>query len=133
MLTLLFSITFEPVPSDYAILKIHTLPPTGGDTLWASGYVTLKSKSTNSNFCGFPTESTTGRQVRAIRPAVRAVPKDPLGLDRLPRSQVFHHCGDTPWEQTEGWSVLFKGLHFILSKLTCWKTIPLCRYPWKPS
>jgi len=36
-------ITFEPVPSDYAILKIHTLPTingdvTGGDTLWASGY-----------------------------------------------------------------------------------------------
>lgn len=31
-------ITFEPVPSDYAMLRIHTLPPTGGDTLWASGY-----------------------------------------------------------------------------------------------
>ncbi|KAK4172539.1 hypothetical protein QBC36DRAFT_362500 [Triangularia setosa] len=31
-------ITFEPVPSDYAMLKIHTLPMTGGDTLWASGY-----------------------------------------------------------------------------------------------
>ncbi|KAG4419595.1 hypothetical protein IFR04_007297 [Cadophora malorum] len=31
-------ITFEPVPSDYAMLKIHTLPETGGDTLWASGY-----------------------------------------------------------------------------------------------
>ncbi|KAF7305448.1 Taurine catabolism dioxygenase [Mycena chlorophos] len=31
-------ITFEPVPSDYAILKLHTLPPVGGDTLWASGY-----------------------------------------------------------------------------------------------
>jgi len=32
-------ITFEHVPSDYAILKI-TQPPTdvGGDTLWASGY-----------------------------------------------------------------------------------------------
>jgi alpha-ketoglutarate-dependent taurine dioxygenase len=30
-------IAFEPVPSDYAMLKIHTLPPTGGDTLWASG------------------------------------------------------------------------------------------------
>lgn len=26
-------ITFEPVPSDYAILRIHTLPPTGGDTV----------------------------------------------------------------------------------------------------
>ncbi|KAF9441680.1 TauD-domain-containing protein [Macrolepiota fuliginosa MF-IS2] len=31
-------ITFEKVPSDYAILKLHTLPPVGGDTLWASGY-----------------------------------------------------------------------------------------------
>ncbi|KAI1069324.1 hypothetical protein LB507_008790 [Fusarium sp. FIESC RH6] len=31
-------ITFEKVPSDYAMLKIHTLPATGGDTLWASGY-----------------------------------------------------------------------------------------------
>ncbi|PAV22764.1 family taurine catabolism dioxygenase [Pyrrhoderma noxium] len=36
-------ITFEPVPSDYTMLKIHTLPTingsvTGGDTLFASGY-----------------------------------------------------------------------------------------------
>ncbi|TDZ13146.1 putative alpha-ketoglutarate-dependent sulfonate dioxygenase [Colletotrichum spinosum] len=31
-------ISFEKVPSDYAMLKIHTLPETGGDTLWASGY-----------------------------------------------------------------------------------------------
>ncbi|KZT13170.1 taurine catabolism dioxygenase [Laetiporus sulphureus 93-53] len=31
-------ITFEPVPSDFAILKIHTLPENGGDTVWASGY-----------------------------------------------------------------------------------------------
>ena len=33
-----YSITFEKTPSDYAILKIHTLPETGGDTLWASAY-----------------------------------------------------------------------------------------------
>ena len=32
------SITFEPVPSDFAILKIHTLPENGGDTLWSSSY-----------------------------------------------------------------------------------------------
>ncbi|CCM00864.1 uncharacterized protein FIBRA_02910 [Fibroporia radiculosa] len=31
-------ITFEPVPSDFAILKVHTLPENGGDTLWSSGY-----------------------------------------------------------------------------------------------
>jgi alpha-ketoglutarate-dependent taurine dioxygenase len=26
------------VPSDYAILRLTQVPPTGGDTLWASGY-----------------------------------------------------------------------------------------------
>ena len=31
-------ITFEPIPSDYAMLKLHTLPESGGDTLWASMY-----------------------------------------------------------------------------------------------
>ncbi|KAK4244319.1 hypothetical protein C7999DRAFT_44001 [Corynascus novoguineensis] len=31
-------ITFEPVPSDYALLRLTQLPKTGGDTLWASGY-----------------------------------------------------------------------------------------------
>ena len=30
-------IPFEKVPADYTSLKVHTLPPTGGDTLWASG------------------------------------------------------------------------------------------------
>lgn len=31
-------IAFEPVPADYTSLKVHTLPQTGGDTMWASGY-----------------------------------------------------------------------------------------------
>ncbi|PWY78375.1 putative alpha-ketoglutarate-dependent sulfonate dioxygenase [Aspergillus heteromorphus CBS 117.55] len=31
-------ITFEPIPSDYTILRLTELPKTGGDTLWASGY-----------------------------------------------------------------------------------------------
>ncbi|KAH7325717.1 hypothetical protein B0I35DRAFT_405075 [Stachybotrys elegans] len=31
-------ITFEPIPSDYACLRMTKLPTTGGDTLWASGY-----------------------------------------------------------------------------------------------
>ncbi|KAK2798133.1 hypothetical protein FQN50_008944 [Emmonsiellopsis sp. PD_5] len=31
-------ITFEPIPSDYAILRLTELPSSGGDTLWASGY-----------------------------------------------------------------------------------------------
>lgn len=31
-------ITFEPIPADYTTLKVHTLPHTGGDTLFSSGY-----------------------------------------------------------------------------------------------
>ncbi|TVY41144.1 Alpha-ketoglutarate-dependent taurine dioxygenase [Lachnellula subtilissima] len=31
-------ITFEPIPSDYAVLRLTTLPRTGGDTMFASGY-----------------------------------------------------------------------------------------------
>ncbi|XAO27266.1 hypothetical protein I312_106110 [Cryptococcus bacillisporus CA1280] len=38
-------ITFEPVPSDYAILKVHTAPPSGGDTIWASAYETYSRLS----------------------------------------------------------------------------------------
>ena len=39
MLTRNASITFEPIPSDYAIPKIvRVSTDAGGDTLWASGY-----------------------------------------------------------------------------------------------
>lgn len=39
ILTPVSSITFERIPSDYAILKIVQPPEdAGGDTLWASGY-----------------------------------------------------------------------------------------------
>ncbi|KAK3696598.1 hypothetical protein LTR37_017851 [Vermiconidia calcicola] len=31
-------IQFEPCPADYTSLRLTTLPKTGGDTLWASGY-----------------------------------------------------------------------------------------------
>ncbi|PPR05023.1 hypothetical protein CVT24_010216 [Panaeolus cyanescens] len=31
-------VTYEPVPSDYATLKMATAPSSGGDTLWASAY-----------------------------------------------------------------------------------------------
>ncbi len=36
-------ITFERVPSDYAMLKIHTLPTTGGDTVCVLPFLLPKS------------------------------------------------------------------------------------------
>ncbi|GAA94078.1 uncharacterized protein L969DRAFT_96654 [Mixia osmundae IAM 14324] len=38
-------ISFEPVPSNFAALRMHTLPPTGGDTLWASSYAAYEKLS----------------------------------------------------------------------------------------
>ena len=29
-------VSFERVPADYSMLKINTLPPMGGDTLWCN-------------------------------------------------------------------------------------------------
>jgi alpha-ketoglutarate-dependent taurine dioxygenase len=34
---LIYSLMFEQVPSDYSFLQMFVHPPTGGDTLWASG------------------------------------------------------------------------------------------------
>ncbi|KAK8134620.1 hypothetical protein PG984_006632 [Apiospora sp. TS-2023a] len=31
-------ISYEPVPSDYCLLRLNEVPESGGDTLWASGY-----------------------------------------------------------------------------------------------
>ncbi|KAL9076440.1 MAG: hypothetical protein Q9157_003649, partial [Trypethelium eluteriae] len=39
-------VAFEPVPSDYAVLRLTELPKTGGDTLWASGYELFDRLST---------------------------------------------------------------------------------------
>ncbi|CUM64902.1 uncharacterized protein PRCAT00002520001 [Priceomyces carsonii] len=50
-------ITFEPVPSDYAILKIVEPTPSGGDTLWASGYALYEKLS--PSFRGY-LETLTG-------------------------------------------------------------------------
>ncbi|KAJ1563875.1 hypothetical protein HK096_010605 [Nowakowskiella sp. JEL0078] len=38
-------ITFEPTPSNYAILKVVEPPVDGGDTLWASGYAAYEKLS----------------------------------------------------------------------------------------
>ncbi|KAI0743431.1 taurine catabolism dioxygenase [Daedaleopsis nitida] len=94
-------ITFEPVPSDYALLKMHTLPALGGDTLWASGYEAYDrlspafarfleglSAEHDGNFfhavakreghAGIITErgapENTGTDLRAVHPVIRTHP-----------------------------------------------------------
>jgi hypothetical protein len=54
--------TFEKVPSDYAMLKIHTLPETGGDTVrWHfKPHISSKMTITDGGSSGLlATKSTT--------------------------------------------------------------------------
>ncbi|ORY58454.1 uncharacterized protein BCR38DRAFT_460807 [Pseudomassariella vexata] len=94
-------ITFEPIPSDYALLRLTQLPKTGGDTLWASGYElydrispplrsflgTLTAYYAQPGFKaaadrnGFPLDSAprgapenTGDVLEAIHPVIRTNP-----------------------------------------------------------
>lgn len=38
-------VAFEPFPAEYTLLHMHTLPKTGGDTLWQSQYATYDKLS----------------------------------------------------------------------------------------
>ncbi len=93
--------TFEHVPSDYAILKMRVVPSSGGDTLWASGYETYDRLSrpyqkflegltathdnpafqASSQRLGFPihpgprgTPENVGTDLIAIHPVIRTNP-----------------------------------------------------------
>ncbi|KAG8717840.1 hypothetical protein FRC08_006524 [Ceratobasidium sp. 394] len=68
-------ITFEPIPSDYAILKLHTVPElnghvTGGDTLWASGYEVYDRLS--PSFAKYLETLTAAHEAHFFRDAAKA-------------------------------------------------------------
>jgi alpha-ketoglutarate-dependent taurine dioxygenase len=103
---------YEPVPSDYTLLKIHTLPASGGDTLWANGYEVYSRLSpplarmleglnalhdVRSHYTkagedfgnklrtgerGHPLN--TGQDLCAIHPVIRVSECDPENLDKYP-------------------------------------------------
>jgi alpha-ketoglutarate-dependent taurine dioxygenase len=100
------------VPSDYTLLKIHTLPASGGDTLWANGYEVYSRLSpplarmleglnalhdVRSHYTkagedfgnklrtgerGHPLN--TGQDLCAIHPVIRVSECDPENLDKYP-------------------------------------------------
>jgi len=83
-------ITFEAVPSDYAILKIHTVPESGGDTLWASGYeaydrlseefkefvTKLTAHHSGAKFQNFTDEKYNNGEKRPLREGDRGAPEN---------------------------------------------------------
>lgn len=75
-------ITFEPVPSDYAMLKIHTLPETGGDTVCHDEHLMI----------GMPSLielEALGLRVRDLRPTFPLHGGFPRDTDSDSRGEIF--------------------------------------------
>ncbi|CAM1501867.1 Fc.00g038510.m01.CDS01 [Cosmosporella sp. VM-42] len=77
-------ISFESVPSDYAMLKIHTLPPNGGDTTFLEGLTATHDANffhEEAKRLGNPLRKgvrgspvNTGEDLKAVHPVIRTNP-----------------------------------------------------------
>ncbi|KAJ3075327.1 hypothetical protein HDU98_008575 [Podochytrium sp. JEL0797] len=67
-------ITFEPVPSDYAVLKLKQIPSEGGDTLWASAYEVYERLTATHDGRQFARLAAAG--LSKINPGPRGAPED---------------------------------------------------------
>ncbi|KFY33451.1 hypothetical protein V494_07623 [Pseudogymnoascus sp. VKM F-4513 (FW-928)] len=102
--------TFEHVPSDYAILKMRKVPPTGGDTIWASGYEMydrlsapyqrfvegLTAKHANPDF-----QAAAARVGFEIHPGPRGAPEN-VGQDLIANHPVVRTNPVTGWKSIYG-------------------------------
>ncbi|MCJ1287774.1 hypothetical protein MMC26_007126 [Xylographa opegraphella] len=98
--------TFEHIPSDYAILKMRVTPSSGGDTLWASGYEAfdrisrpyqqfLESLTATHNNPGFVASSQ--RLGFAIHPGPRGAPEN-VGTDLIASHPIIRTNPVTGWK-----------------------------------
>ncbi|KAJ3295494.1 hypothetical protein HDU79_009007 [Rhizoclosmatium sp. JEL0117] len=99
-------ITFEPVPSDYAILRLRHVPPEGGDTLWASAYEVYERLSPAfQKFLEGLTATHVGANFKAleaagltkIHPGPRGAPED-IGSELLTVHPVVRTNPVTGWK-----------------------------------
>ncbi|KAI9353487.1 putative TfdA family taurine dioxygenase, partial [Obelidium mucronatum] len=99
-------ITFEPVPSDYAVLKLQDVPPEGGDTLWASAYEVyerlspayrqfLEGLTATHSGEGFNKLQAAG--VAKINPGPRGAPED-VGTELVAVHPVIRTNPVTGWK-----------------------------------
>ncbi|KFX89630.1 hypothetical protein V495_01188 [Pseudogymnoascus sp. VKM F-4514 (FW-929)] len=102
--------TFEHVPSDYAILKMRKVPPTGGDTIWASGYEMydrlsapyqrflegLTAKHANPDF-----QAAAARVGFEIHPGPRGAAEN-VGQDLIANHPVIRTNPVTGWKSVYG-------------------------------
>ena len=98
--------TFEHVPSDYAVLKMRVTPSSGGDTLWASGYEAfdrisrpyqkfLENLTATHDNPGF--QSSSQRLGFAIHPGPRGAPEN-VGTDLIASHPIIRTNPITGWK-----------------------------------
>lgn len=98
--------TFEHMPSDYAVLKMRETPPTGGDTLWASAYEVydrlsvpmqkfLEGLTATQNNPSFVAQSQ--RLDFHIHPGPRGAPEN-IGTDLVASHPVIRTNPVTGWK-----------------------------------
>lgn len=98
--------TFEHVPSDYAILKMRVVPSSGGDTLWASGYETydrlsrpyqkfLEGLTATHDNPAF--QASSQRLGFAIHPGPRGAPEN-VGTDLIASHPIIRTNPVTGWK-----------------------------------
>lgn len=102
--------TFEHVPSDYAVLKMRIVPPTGGDTVWASGYEMydrlskpyqrflegLTAKHANPDF-----QAAAARVGFQIHPGPRGAAEN-VGQDLIANHPIIRTNPVTGWKSVYG-------------------------------
>ncbi|KAI9333586.1 hypothetical protein BDR26DRAFT_1010094 [Obelidium mucronatum] len=67
-------VTFENIPSDYAVLRLREAPPAGGDTLWASAYELAEAGFATINPGPRGAPEDIGTHLSAVHPVIRTNP-----------------------------------------------------------
>jgi hypothetical protein len=116
------SITFEPVPSDYAIPKLVTPPEdAGGDTVWASGYQAYNRLS--PAWKKFAEGLTATHYQRAFNDAVRH-----QNMELIIANRGNPENSGVEFKASHSISTCFSS--FLNSSLTKADTVPLCAQTW---
>ncbi|KAJ3004688.1 UNVERIFIED_CONTAM: hypothetical protein HDU68_004938 [Siphonaria sp. JEL0065] len=99
-------ITFEHVPSDYAVLRLREVPPEGGDTLWASAYEVYERLSPafqkfleglTATHIGDGFHKLAEAGLTKINPGPRGAPED-VGTDLVAVHPVIRTNPVTGWK-----------------------------------
>jgi alpha-ketoglutarate-dependent taurine dioxygenase len=103
--------TFENMPSDYAVLKMSETPPSGGDTLWASAYEVYDRLST---------------PMQKFLESLTATHDNPSFIDQAARLNFHIHPGPRGAPENTGTDLIASHPVIRTNPVTGWKSVYSC-------